>query len=300
MVDRVSEPPVRYQSPDEDSDRWTGFPFRPGDIVISTRSKSGTTWAQMICALLIFQDADLPGRLGDISPWLDFLVTPKEEVLQRLAAQEHRRFIKSHTPLDGIPMDDRATYLVLARHPLDMAVSLYHQGDNIDRDRMRELTGQPVANASSTPRLPLRDWLLRWIRADRDPREAMDSLPGVMWHLSDAWNRRRQPNVLLLHYAELSADLEGQMRLIADRLSISVPPDRWPDLVQAATFDRMRERSTELIPGAAGILKDPAAFFRRGSSGAGREVLSAEEFAEYEDRAAALAPSDLITWLHRP
>jgi hypothetical protein len=65
----VPEQPVRYQSPDEDSGRWTGFPFRPGDIVISTRSKSGTTWAQMICALLIFQRADLPARLGDLSPF---------------------------------------------------------------------------------------------------------------------------------------------------------------------------------------------------------------------------------------
>ena len=37
-----------------------------------------------------------------------------------------------------------ATYLVTARHPLDMAVSLYHQGGNIDRARgVRQLTGQP-------------------------------------------------------------------------------------------------------------------------------------------------------------
>ena len=44
----------RYRSDEEDSARWTGFPFRDGDIVISTRSKSGTTWMQMICALLVF------------------------------------------------------------------------------------------------------------------------------------------------------------------------------------------------------------------------------------------------------
>lgn len=292
-------PPVRYQSPDEDSDRWTGFPFRDGDIVISTRSKSGTTWVQMICGLLIFQTTKLPAPLGVLSPWLDFLVTPKDEVHGQLAAQDHRRFIKTHTPLDGVPIDDRVTYIVVARHPLDMAISLYHQGDNIDRERMRALTGQPVSGSPSTPRLPLRDWLLKWIRADHDPREAMDSLPGVMWHLSDAWKRRTEPNVLLLHYAELSADLDGQMREIADRLGIAVPADRWPELVQAATFKSMRERSSELIPGA-GVLKDPAAFFHRGSSGAAREVLSKREIAEYEDRAAALAPSDLTTWLHRP
>lgn len=287
----VSEQPVRYQSSDEDSSRWTDFPFREGDIVISTRSKSGTTWAQMICALLIFQSTELPAPLGTLSPWLDFLGTPKNEVYERLAAQDHRRFIKTHTPLDGIPIDDRVTYIVVARHPLDMAVSLYHQGNNIDRDRLRALTGQPAADGPPTPRMSLHDWLLRWVRVERDPRQAMDSLDGVMWHLSDAWARRKQPNILLLHYSDLSADLEGQMQGIATRLGITVRSECWSELVDAATFERMRERSLHLIPGVPGVLKDPAAFFRRGSSGAGREVLSAEE---------TLAPQDLVSWLHRP
>jgi aryl sulfotransferase len=63
-----AEVPVRYQSSDEDSARWLGFEFRPGDIVISTRSKSGTTWVQMICALLVFRTAELPAPLADLSP----------------------------------------------------------------------------------------------------------------------------------------------------------------------------------------------------------------------------------------
>lgn len=133
--------PVRYRSPEEDSARWRDFPFRPGDIVISTRSKSGTTWLQTICALLVFQTSELPAPLAELSPWLDWLVTPREEVVARLETQAHRRFVKTHTPLDGIPLTTDATYVVAARHPLDMAVSLYHQGDNLDRERLRRLTG---------------------------------------------------------------------------------------------------------------------------------------------------------------
>ena len=205
--------PFRYQSPDEDSARWLGFPFRDGDIVISTRSKTGTTWVQMICALLIFQTPELPAPLAQLSPWLDHLIVPREEVYAQLAAQEHRRFIKTHTPLDGIPLDPRATYIVTARHPLDMFVSLYRQGDNIDRERLRQLTGQPEPAEPPRPRTPLHDRLLRWIADDDDPREYPDSLPGVMWHLSDAWARRHEPNVLLVRYDDLLADLDGQMRL---------------------------------------------------------------------------------------
>lgn len=94
-VVEVSEVPVRYRSGDEDSARWLGFPYRQGDIVISARSKSGTTWVQMICALLVFQNQNLPAPLAELSPWLDWLVTPRDEVYARLSAQRHRRFVKT-------------------------------------------------------------------------------------------------------------------------------------------------------------------------------------------------------------
>jgi aryl sulfotransferase len=293
----VASTPFRYQSPDEDSARWLGFPFWDGDIVISSRSKSGTTWVQTICALLIFQAPQLPAPLAQFSPWLDHLIAPSEDVYAQLAAQEHRRLIKTHTPLDGIPLDPRVTYIVTARNPLDMAVSLYHQAGNIDRARVRELTGEPEPTDLPRPRKPLRDWLLDWINADADPREEMDSLPGVLWHLSDAWTRRTEPNVLLVHYNNLLAGLESQMRWLAGQLGITVPDKAWPVLVRAATFESMRGSADELVP-TAGIFKSNAAFFRRGTSGAAREVLSHEEFAAYHTRAAQLAPSDMLAWLH--
>ena len=295
---RVARTPFRYQSPDEDSARWLGFPFRDGDIVISTRSKTGTTWVQMICALLIFQAPELPAPLAQLSPWLDHLIAPREQVYAELAAQEHRRFIKTHTPLEGLPLDPRVTYIVTAREPLDMAVSLYHQGGNIDRERLRGLTGQP---GPATPRpapKPLHDWLIGWIASEDDPRQHLDSLPGVMWHLSDAWARRDEPNVLLVHYDDLSADLAGQMRWLAGQLGMAIPGETWPALVRAASFEAMRGRADQLVP-TAGIFKDNAAFFRRGASGAGRETLGAQELAGYRARVAQLAPPDLIAWLHR-
>ena len=94
----AAAPRFRYTSPDEDSARWWDFPFRPGDIVVSTRSKSGTTWAQMICLLLVYGTPDLPDRLGALSPWLDHLVRPADEVFVRLAAQEAAARRSRRTP----------------------------------------------------------------------------------------------------------------------------------------------------------------------------------------------------------
>ncbi len=289
---------MHYTSAEEDSARWDGFPFREGDIVISTRSKSGTTWMQMICALLVFRTPDLPAPLATLSPWLDWLITPREQVYAQLDAQRHRRFIKTHTPLDGIPLDPRATYIVVARHPLDMAVSLFHQGDNLDRHRVAELTGAPAPASAPGPGpgRPIHDSLIDWIERDVAPADALDSLPGVLWHLSDAWRRRHEPTVVLVHYADLSADPAGEMTRIAGRLGLPAPE---PELVEAAGFARMRDRAAELAPDPAGILKDTGAFFRRGRSGAGRELLTDAEFARYLDRAATMAPADLLDWLHR-
>ncbi|MDN5854495.1 MAG: sulfotransferase domain-containing protein, partial [Actinomycetia bacterium] len=265
------------------------------DIVISTRSKSGTTWVQMICALLVHQTPDLPEPLATLSPWLDWLVTPKEEVYDRLERQPYRRVIKTHTPLDGVPIDRRATYIVVARHPLDMAVSLYHQGSNIDRERVAELTGTAMSERRERP--SLHDWLVSWIDDDPDPRDEMDSLPGVMWHLSDAWRRGAAPNVLLVRYADLVRDLDGQMQHLADRLDCEIDERVWASLVHAATFDQMREQATRVTPTPDGVLKDESAFFRRGRPGAGAEVLTDGEIARYERRAAELAPRDLLSWL---
>jgi hypothetical protein len=89
------------------------------------------------------------------------------------------------------------------------------------------------------------------------------------------------------------------MRRLAARLGIEVAERRWPELVDAAGFDRMRARADRLAPDAAGVLKDPTRFFRRGSSGAARELLSGAEMARYGARAAELAPPDLLEWLHR-
>ena len=362
---------THYQSPSEDSGRWIGFRFRPGDIVISTPRKTGTTWVQMICALLIFQTPELPDSLWRLSPWLDNVGMPPSAQYDQLAEQQHRRFIKTHTPLDGIPLDPGVSYIVTARHPLDTFVSLCHhseifgeppegfghgpegfgpppggfgpppggfgpppEGFGPPPGRLGHppagfgpppplkhppgqprppMPGGPPPRPPARPLLPppaapgppmspemLHDALLDWIGGDDDPRRNLDSLPGVLWHLSDAWARRGRPNVLVVHYDNLLADLEGQMRWLAGRLGIDVPENAWPALVRAATLEHMRDRADSLIPIPPGAVKEAASFFRRGTSGAGREILSDEEMAGYHARAAQLAPPDLLEWLHSP
>lgn len=285
----------RYRS--ECSERWAAFEHRSGDIVVSTRTKCGTTWVQMICLLLI-HGSPLPAPLASLSPWLDWDVEPLAVVSARLAAQRHRRVIKTHTPLAGIPSDPDVRYVVVARHPLDVAVSMFHHVENIDQDRSHELRG--TAPTESLPRLPIGDWMDAWIEDRRPPYDQLDTLAGNVHHVTDAWNRQGSGGVLLVHFADLLDDREASMRRIASWLEIDVAAETWPRLVDAASFDSMRERPRSAVPDRLGVLRDPAAFFRRGSSGDGVRACSERQLRRYHDRLSDLTAPEIAAWLDRP
>ena len=296
---------THYRSIVDDSGRWDGFAFRPGDIVISTPPKSGTTWMQMLCALLIFDGPEFPAPLAELSPWLDLCTRPLAEVTMALAAQTHRRFIKTHTPLDGLPLHASVTYIVVGRDPRDVAISFEHHLANIDFERFLALRATAIGNEDLvgplTLRVPISDPVARIASfvADDRPPPSPPSLTSVLRHLDTGWQRRHEPNVAHFHYADLQADLPGELLRLARVLGIPCTPDRARELAAEASLARMRERAAEIAPAATqGMWKDARAFFRGGSSSEWRGRLAAADLAAYEARVAELAPRDLAAWAH--
>ena len=94
-----------------DSTIWNDFTFRDDDIIISTYAKSGTTWVQQMVGQMLFgPDPDLP--TGQMSPWVDLRVPPKAFKLQELEAQSHRRFLKTHLPVDALVFRPRPSIFI--------------------------------------------------------------------------------------------------------------------------------------------------------------------------------------------
>ena len=305
MADPLA-PRTRYRSIVADSGRWDGFVFRPGDVIISTPSKCGTTWTQMLCALLIFDGPAFPAPLDEVSPWLDMCTRPLSEVTAALAAQTHRRFIKTHTPLDGLPLHPDATYLVVGRDPRDVAISFEHHVANIDVARFLELRAAAVGNddlaefpegpvPSEDPVERFRDFVTDETPGGGGP----PTLASMLHHLDTAWQRRRDPNFALFHYADLQADLPGELLRLARVLGIPCSLERARALAPEASLARMRERAADDAPNARrGTWKDVRAFFRSGGTGEWCERLSAADLAAYEARVAALVSPDLAVWVH--
>lgn len=86
MPDDGSPQRVReYHNHHLDSTRWDRIEHRPGDIVISTSAKAGTTWTQRIVSLLVFGAGPLPMSLNEISPWIDMRVPfPIDDIVRAL------------------------------------------------------------------------------------------------------------------------------------------------------------------------------------------------------------------------
>lgn len=300
---------ILYRSMIQDSSRWNDFAFRPGDIVITTPPKCGTTWMQRICSLLVFQTPVLDRPLTTISPWLDMTTKSSAEVNAILERQQHRRFIKSHTPLDGLPIRDEVDYICVGRDARDAGISWYHHQANTEMDALLAARDAAVGNddlpellATDPPlegeTLEARFW--SWVDHQTPPPETSASLWATLKHMEEALRHKDRPNVHLFHYSELKADLAGEMRRLAALLGIAVADSAWPELVESAGFEAMKRRADEMAPALdAGVWKDNAGFFHDGRGGGWRDFFDEAAQRRYDTRVHELATPETAAWVHR-
>lgn len=300
---RISTAPRRtYRSFFLDSTHWDAYRPRPGDIVISTPPKVGTTWTQRIVSVLVFQSTRLPAPLMETSPWLDCSFAPLDQALGTLEGQRHRRFIKSHLPMDALPVYPEVLYLVVGRDLRDAAISTHNHAMGTSR-AAGLITPGPTGDDVHTPVHPpvpedvhehWRDYFTR----SAFPWES-DGWPfnSPTRHLESWWRHRDEPNVLFLHYQDMLDDLDGQMRRVSAFLDIPVDEAVWPALVEACTFSDMKEGQERIFgSGAIGAAAGSFRFFHKGRSGQWRGVVTEEELALYRAAVDPL-PAGLRAWL---
>jgi len=289
-----------------DSDRWRRFAFRDDDIVITTPSKCGTTWMQSIVGMLVLGSPDLGEPISQLSPWLDMMIFTEDEVFDQLERQRHRRFIKTHTPLDGIPRHPSATYVCVIRHPLDVALSDRDHGDNLRVDHARSLraaaSGDPdpdIVVPEGGPAAP-GDYLRWFIDNDNQPTGSGPyGLADYCQQVMTYWDARAATNVHLFHYADMWGDLDTEMRRVADVLGIGIDERAWPALLEAATIDSMRSRAALTAPNAdTRLWRSPEGFFRVGGTRGWASHLTPGDLDHFHDRLRALT-GDAAEWVLR-
>ncbi len=282
-----------FQNHHFDSTIWNDFRFRDDDIVIATYAKSGTTWTQQIIGQLLFNGSEVVA-IADLSPWLDLRVPPKAIKLPMVEAQTHRRFLKTHLPVDALVFSPGTKYIYIGRDGRDALWSFYHHHITANDTFYAAMNDTPglVGEPLERPTLDVVSYFRRWLERDGYP----------MWpfweNIRSWWAIRTLPNVMLLHFNELKADLPGNMRRVAQFLDIPIDESRWDAIVDHCTFDYMKAHAEKSAP-LGGALWDGGAqtFINKGTNGRWRDILGAKDIEAYESRALTELGPDCAHWL---
>ena len=301
---RHAQAPTReYRTPTLDSGRWADYAPRPDDIIVATYPKCGTTWTQRIVDLLIFQSPE-PRQFSAASPWLDAtFFGPIEADLALIEAQTHRRYVKSHMPLDAIPVYEGVKVIHTARDGRDACTSMHnhmlgflpHMSSRIAANADEQ--GGPPPARLQTPEDP-REFFLQWMAT----AEAGTDDPNGEVHYCEFeeiyWGRRREPWLLMVHFNDLKADLEGEMRRISDFLEIETPEETLARLADAARFETMKRQGEEMLPQLRFAFDNGAErFLNKGENGRWKDVLTDADLARYEALVKRRLSPALAAWL---
>ena len=276
-----------------DSTIWNDFAFRDDDIVIGTYAKSGTTWVQQIVGQLLFE-GDPEVAVAELSPWLDLRLPPKEVKLPAVEAQAHRRFLKTHLPVDALVYSPKAKYLYIGRDGRDVVWSAYNHFVNANELLYSALNDTPgrVGPPIGRPPESVRQYFLEWLDGDGYP------LWSFWENIRTWWEIRELPNLLLLHFNELKAALPGQIARIADFLEIEIDETRFPAIVEHCSFDWMKANATRSVPLGGAFWEGGAqTFVNKGTNGRWRDILTTEDRERYERIAREQLGDACARWL---
>jgi aryl sulfotransferase len=287
----VNAPPQgsTYLGPITDTRRWVPFKHRPDDIFVCTPPKCGTTWTQAICAMFVFGGPDHGHQPGVVSPWVDAVFSELDDCMAQVEAQTHRRYLKTHTPLDGIPYHEECTYLVIFRDPRDT----YFSGSN-HRDNMND---QELALAVFPSG---QDAFEEWLHKVRpDGVWDLTCLDSLCHFMNTYWPYRDLPNVHLFHYSDMKRDLRSAVARMAAATGTELSDAQLDAYAAAADFGAMKAKADQFAPeSGTGMWKAETNFFANGSSGQWERGLTDAQKAAFAARFAALIPdAEQARWM---
>ena len=272
----------RYSGQIPRPERWATYEPRRGDIIVCTPSKSGTTWTQAILAMLLHRGPDLPMKLPVLSPWIDAdLGIPESEVRAALEAQNGRRVVKTHTPLDGFPVWDGVTVVTVYRHPLDVFFSLrkHYENMTIARD------GDPML-------WPLQDSIGSFLSGKLDREDySSKTLEAVACHYIKTLETNRTLRPALLHYSDMVADSRNAVVRLAQIAEVDADDALIEAIVDATSFASMKVKAADFAPaGGTGLFRSDGNFFASGQSRKWLGKIEQHQLDHYKNRLAELIP----------
>ena len=294
-----------YRNHHLDSRRWRHYKARAGDIVVSSAYKAGTTWTQHIVLTLLDPGGAQIENLAALSPWPDRRFGQTEEALKELLAArspDHPLCLKTHLPLDALPYYPELRYIVLGRDPRDVFMSLFNHYRNYNEVLFSRLNdearfGDPMPPCPEDPRELWQSWITRgWFSWEQEGWPFWTNLG----HTRSYWAYRHLPNLLFVHYGDLSAHPLREVERIARFIGVGDDTALIEQAVERSRFDvmkrnadRLQGRMNETWRGGA------SAFFHAGGGGRWRGVLTDDDLDLYEQTKARVLEPECVRWLEQ-
>ncbi len=186
----------------------------PDDTFVVSYPRSGNTWTRFLIANLAFPTENV--TFANIERLIPDTSSQSNRALKRTPRP---RIIKSHTYFD--PRCRRVLYIV--RDPRDLVLSYYHF-----QRRCRQIADD----------YPLADYVDDFVHG------RLISAGWGSWGENVAswiYTRHNRDGFLLVRYEDMQADLELELKRIAEFLRLEPTPERLQHAIEASSPERMRE-----------------------------------------------------------
>ncbi|KAK9504704.1 hypothetical protein O3M35_010974 [Rhynocoris fuscipes] len=275
------------------AEKYFNFQTRPDDVWLVTFPRSGTTLTQEILWLLTHNlDFETAKELNvwERTPFyeLDMLFHPEtkqkfldenegnihyQNMINRLSehayltleTMDSPRVIKTHFPISMLPYDVPETkpkIVYVARNPIDVALSYYHL---------------------------LRLWRTSDLSTDFKTFISQFERGLVMWgpffeHIKEGWDMRGEDRFFFMFYEDLTKDMKGTLRKLAEFLEVDVSDEGIEELADHVNIKNFKNNKSVNFEEFrdVGVLNKTAqeGFIRQGKSrGDGKEYT--EEILEH-------------------
>jgi len=238
------------------------FEPRPDDVYLASYPRSGTTWLQMIVYQLTTDGNMDFDHITQPIPYFERALGQGRDLNQLPSP----RIFKTHLRFKELPKG-RYKRIYVARNGKDVLVSCYY-----------------FFRAHSTFKGNFNEFFGKFM---------VGNFPQGSWfrHVAEWSAHAADSNVLFLRYEDLMSDFERTLGRIAAFLGRPIPSEKYASIAERCSFQFMK-RYEEKFGFLQEVLRENGftgeAFIRQGKTGAGKQHLSPEQEAFFDQAASVV------------